>query len=108
MTLKTSILTDLDNNFLNPDEFGDAVTYHNRDSKEKTINGIFDDEFTQVNPVTGAVETTKPQIQVKSSDVADAVVAVETITRNGTTYYIIDILPDGTGMTILILSEHAI
>ena len=98
------MLTDLDDVFLATDEFADAVTYRNQYSEEETINGIFDEPHEEVNPVTGMVETTAPQIEVKSSDVVDAVQR-ETITRDGTTWYIIGIHPDGAGMTILILSQ---
>jgi len=106
MTLKEDILTDIADVFLDTDEFADEGVWCNRYSEEKTINGIFDDEYEQVNPATGMIETTAPQFQVATSDI-DGMLRSETVTIGGTTYYIIGIHPDGTGMTTLILSEDA-
>jgi len=106
MTLKADLLTDLDCMF-DTDEFADEVTYTNRYGYAKAVNGIYDAAFEALNPATGSVEATAPQIQVKSADVA-GVRKNETILREGTTWYITGIHPDGTGVTILVLSEDAI
>lgn len=107
MTLKADMLTDIDDIFMDTDEFADEAVWVDSGDDSHTINGIFDDESQQINPATGIIETTAPQFQVASSGIS-GIARNETLTVNETTYYIIGIQPDGTGMTILLLSKDAI
>lgn len=100
MTLRTDITSDLDT-FLNSDEFATSVTYNSA-----TINGIFDDAYKGINMTTGEVESTDPQVIVKSGDVS-GIEHGDTITINSITYYVIGIHADGTGITTIILSRDA-
>ena len=100
MTLKTDILNDLPT-FLDTDDFAVSITYNS-----KSIAGIFDDEYKGVNPLTGEIEATAPQVIVKISDVS-GIVHGSVLLINSTTYYVISIRPDGTGLTTLILSKDA-
>ena len=68
------------------------------------ISVIFDNDFRAVNMADGVIESAGPQAVCKSSDVASAVHG-DTLAISGTTYNIIGIEPDGTGMTTLILSK---
>lgn len=100
MTLKSDITSDLDT-FLDTDEFAVSITYNST-----TIKGIFDDEYKGVNALTGEIEATAPQAIVKTSDVS-GIAHGNTLTINSTTYYVIGIQQDGTGLTILILSKDS-
>jgi hypothetical protein len=100
MSLKTQMAADLDA-FLNVDEFGVGATFKGAD-----INVIFD-QAGVIQPIGGAVfETSTPQCLAKTADVP-GVVQGDTIVIDMVTWYITQILPDGTGMTKLILSEVA-
>lgn len=83
----------------------DAV-YTPQGGAASAIKVIFDNEYRAVNIETGQVESAGPQATCKTSDVANAKHG-ETLVINSTTYYIIEIQPDGTGFTILILSRNA-
>lgn len=99
MTLKAQLLTDLSDVFLNTDEFADSATFTHGGSPA-TIKGIFDNEYLAVQ----GVESLYPVFRTATSDVADAA-HNDTLVINGTTYYITGIQPDGTGVTLLILSK---
>lgn len=100
MTLKADITSDL-TTFLNADEFAVSITYNSA-----TIKGIFDDEYKAVNQLTGEVEATAPQVVVKTSDIS-GIAHGNPLTINSTTYYVIGIQQDGTGLTTIILSRDA-
>jgi hypothetical protein len=98
MTLKDDLLTDLDDLFLNNEEFAVDVIY-----AAVTFQGIFDDGFIDSADDGIAVESTAPQVQVKTTDVAAASLG-DNITVDGTVYKIIGKQPDGTGMSLILLS----
>jgi hypothetical protein len=97
-TFKEDLITDLDDVFLDNEEFAVDVIYNS-----VTFQGIFDDEFIGAVDERLAVESTAPQVQVKTSDVTGALHG-ETITVGSVDYKIAGIQPDGTGMTIILLS----
>ncbi len=98
MTFKNDLTNDLDI-FLNSDEFAVDVTYNSA-----TIQGIFDDEFTSAVEGEMGIESSVPQVLVKTSDVPN-VAHNETMTINSVVYNVIGIQPDGTGMTLILLSQ---
>ena len=69
-----------------------------------TIQGIFDNEYLAGSVMGIGVESRGPQCWVKDSDVS-GIVQGDAWTINSTTYYVRSIEPDGTGMTLLILSK---
>lgn len=81
--------------FFSTDDFAVAATYDG-----STVNGIFDHEYVEVENVEGE----RPVFLCASSDVSGAAHG-ESITIEGTAYTIAGIQPDGTGLTLLILSE---
>ena len=97
-TFKDDLTNDLDV-FLNSDEFAVDVTY-----LAGTIQGIFDAPFKSAVEGEMGIESTLPQVLVKTSDVASAVHG-QTMTINSVVYQISGIQPDGTGMTSILLSE---
>lgn len=98
MTFKDDLTNDLDV-FLNSDEFAVDVTYN-----AATIQGIFDAEFSSAVEGEVGIESTVPQVLVKTSDVPN-VAHNETMTINSVVYSVIGIQPDGTGVTLILLSE---
>ena len=100
MTLKADILTDLDTVFMNTDEFADTATF-THGGAPSSVKGIFDNEFITAQ----GVETLTPVFRCATTDVSTAVHG-DTLVISGTTYYIIGIQPDGTGITLLILSRE--
>jgi hypothetical protein len=99
MTFKDDMLSDLDETFFDNEEFAVDITYN-----AGTIQGIFDDEFASAVEGEMGIESTVPQVQVKSADVSSATHG-ELMTINSVVYKIIGIQPDGTGMTLLLLSK---
>jgi hypothetical protein len=97
-TFKEDLTNDLEI-FLNSDEFAVDVTYLG-----DTIQGIFDDEFSSAVQGEMGVESTVPQVLVRTSDVPNVAHSQE-MTINSTVYKVIGIQPDGTGMTLLLLSK---
>ena len=98
MTLKDQIITDLDV-YVNPDEFGDAITYTPTGGDAVTIYGIFDADYSAFSPFDGEVATSEPSVLCKTSDVA-AIKTNEPMVIEGVTYRINGPgEPDGTGMT---------
>jgi hypothetical protein len=97
-TFKDDLTNDLEI-FLNSDEFAVDVTYLGN-----TIQGIFDDEFSSAVQGEMGVESTVPQVLLRTSDVPN-VAHGETMTINSVVYQVIGIQPDGTGMTLILLSE---
>ena len=98
MTFKDDLTNDLDI-FLDDDEFAVDVIFNS-----VTIQGIFDNEFIEAVEGEMGIETTVPQCQFKTSDVSTAVHG-DTMIINSIDYNIIGIQPDGTGMTLILLSE---
>lgn len=100
MTLKSDTATDIDT-FLSTNEFAVSYTYNSN-----VFTGIFDDAYKGINLATGEIESTEPQIIVKSSNVS-GIEHGNTLIINSITYYVIGIHPDGTGLTTLTLSKDA-
>ncbi len=98
MTFKDDLNDDLDI-FLDDDEFAVNVIF-----KSNTIQGIFDNEFIASVEGEIGIESTIPQGQFKTSDVSSAVQG-DTMTINSIVYNIIGVQPDGTGMSLVLLSE---
>jgi hypothetical protein len=111
MTLKTQIMSDIDSAFLNTDEFADEAIWIKVTSEGppvvcelKTISGIFDEAFNAVDINGQAIEGSVPTF-LASSAAVDGIADGDTITIDGQVWNVIGRQPDGTGMTLLILSE---
>lgn len=102
-TLKEDMAEDLDT-FLNDDEFADEFVFSR---SGVTINCIFDDAFAVGIEGEQGVETSEPQAVAKDSDVT-GIVQGDTLTRVSTSivYNVIKPMPDGTGMTVVLLSQN--
>ncbi len=100
MTLKTTIASDLGNVFFNTDDFAEAFVFSR---SGLTVNGIFDNDFAVI---VDSVETTRPVLQLQDSDIT-GIRHGDTFTRVTTSvvYNVVGNEPDGTGATLVILSE---
>ncbi len=100
MTLKDLIATDIKNIFLNTDDFADEFV---NARTALTISTIFDNEF-QV--IIDDVETTAPAITVADVDIPGVLHGdIFTRVEDSTVYNVTGIQPDGTGATVLVLSQ---
>lgn len=87
-------------------DFAVDAAFSHAGGAASNIKIIFDNDFKAINLITGEVELAGPQAICKTSDVSTAIHG-DTLVINSITYYIIGIQPDGTGITILILSRDA-
>lgn len=92
------ITTDLAT-FLNSDELGDVATYNGN-----SINVQFFNEYEAAALFELEVEVTKPFCIAKDTDIT-GIAHGSTITIKSVAYKVIEIQPDGTGLTQLILSK---
>jgi hypothetical protein len=91
--------------FVSVDDFGVSAIF-TRGSTTKTISGIFDNEFIEVDAGGGVpFAMQQPKFMVRSSDVV-GVVEDDTLVISSVTYKIKVVQPDGTGMTNLILEKQ--
>ncbi len=125
MTFKDDLLTDLDT-FVDSDDFATEFVYTSlkkildeddlgilsetggsilaEQGVATTITGVFDNAF---EVVLKGIATTAPMVLVKDSDVV-GIAKKDTFTNTDTSvvYYVVDMHPDGTGMTYVILSQN--
>ncbi len=80
--------------------FAVAATYNGT----TTVNGIFDDEYFEVGIGTPGVEGSQPSFICRAADVSAAVQG-DTLLIGSTTYTVVNVQPDGTGMIRLVLRE---
>lgn len=89
--------------YFDAEVFGDSATY-THGATPATITVLLDAPTDAQNLATGEVEITAPVAWARTADVSSASHG-DTLVVSGTTYYIIGVQPDGTGVTRLILSE---
>ena len=90
--------------FFDSDDFASSATFTDVSAgTSSTVKGIFDKESVeQAIGEAGLIEEV-PVFTCKTSDVSDATFN-DTLVIDSTTYYIKEILPDGTGVTRITLS----
>ena len=101
-------MIDLDlESFFDIDAFAQIATYTRLGYPAIQIRVIFDSEYSVSEgvgePGTGVAS---PQAHCKTADVGYASHG-DTLAVDGTTYYVQEVRPDGTGVTTLILSRDA-
>lgn len=89
-------------------DFAVDAVYTPQGGPASTIKVIFNNEYNRVVDINGfaGIESSAPQAVCKTTDAANARHG-DTLVINGTTYYIAEIMPDGTGITVLALSRDA-
>ena len=91
--------------FFDADEFGVAATYTPSGGSTATVNGIFDNEFFEVEAGGEiAVAMEQPRFTCRTSDVSTAAEG-DSITINSIAYTVRVVQSDGTGVTVLVLEE---
>ena len=81
----------------------DRVRYFNPAGVPKLILAIYQAPNSQITINDVMYESTKPSFIVKQADVEDAAHGCR-LDRGTTSYYVVDIQMDGTGLTTLIVS----
>jgi hypothetical protein len=93
------------------EELGEDVTFHLSGGNTVECKAIFDNEFLAAEMFGLVVETSGPVLSCKSSDIEDVAVGdtVE-VTEYGnteaTTFSIVQLQPDGTGQTLVVLGYY--
>jgi hypothetical protein len=89
--------------FVAVDDFGVAATYTPAGGSASTVNGVFDNDFVEVD-TGGSVTFAQQQatFMCRTADVSSAAEG-DAITISGENYIVRIVQPDGTGMTNLIL-----
>lgn len=98
-TDRLDMLDDWDEVIFTPDD-----SYPTRTDKTIKINGIFDREYIELN----GMESFKPVFVGSTSDLENAKhkKGNSMIEFNSTKYKVVDVEPDGTGITMLRLQEN--
>lgn len=91
--------------FFNTDGFGEEFTYTPKVGAAVTLVGIFDDAYFAAQGGEVEVAGSQPRIQYETAKIADAPVYGETVTARGVDYTIVEVQPDGTGTSTLILER---
>jgi hypothetical protein len=90
--------------FFDTDDFAKSATFTDVSAgTSSTVKGIFDKESVEQSVGEAGLIEEVPFFTCKSSDVSDATFN-DTFVIDTVTYYIKEILPDGTGMTRFTLS----
>jgi hypothetical protein len=94
--------------FLNSDEFGVDASYTPLAGGGPTaIKAIFDAAAQALEiGLEVAIQSTAPQVWVRTSDLASGGRQGDTFVIDGTTYKAVDVQPDGTGMTRVMLEKQ--
>jgi len=100
MTLRARIVSDINDVFMNTDHFADDFV---NARTGLTISVLFDKEFVTI---IEDVESLTPAIACADSDILGVLHGdVYTEVSTSTAYNVIGIQPDGTGLTLLLLSQ---
>lgn len=91
---------------LSVDDFGTLAVYR-RSGVNYSVAGIFDNAYIPVD--IGEVEytSTVPEFTVRTADLPNGATAGDLLTVNGTQYTVVNVEPDGTGVTRLRLKAPA-
>jgi len=91
--------------FFDTDAFAQTAVYTHLGYPATQIPVIFDSEYSVVQEIgEPGMGVPTPQALCKTADVENASRG-DTLVVNGTTYYVQEVRPDGTGITTLILSR---
>lgn len=82
-------------------DFGTTITK----ADASTFTAIFENQFIEAGGAIREVESANPVLICRSTDVSD-LVHDSVLTFNSSTFHVIGIEPDGTGMTYLQLEKQ--
>jgi len=87
-------------------DFGVAATYR-RITTDSTVNGIFDNEFVQVEVAEVPYDSTEPVFYCRTADLPSGYTVGDRLTVSSVAYTIREFQPDGTGVSKLRLEAQA-
>lgn len=91
--------------FLDVDDFGTAASYTPSGGSAATVNGIFDNDFIEVDAGGGVgVALQQPRFHCRTADVSSGAEG-DALVVSGVNYTIRIVQDDGTGMTMLVLEK---
>lgn len=93
--------------FTNPDEFGAIASYTVAGGSPVALEGIFDDDYQLLGAFDNApgIEGSSPVFHVVTSDLPAGYANGDAVTVNSINYTVVELMPDGTGLTILRLQK---
>lgn len=91
--------------FFDVDDFGVAATYR-RGVTNSTVNGIFDNEFVQVEVGEVPYDSTEPVFYCRTADLPAGFTVGDRLTVSTVPYTIREFQPDGTGVSKLRLEAQ--
>ena len=92
--------------FFDTDDFAAASNYTPLGGSASTVNGIFDNEYFEVDPLSGVgVVSAQPRFVCTTADLPSGAASGDAITIDGTAYTVRVIQPEGTGVTSLVLEK---
>ena len=93
--------------FFDTDDFATASSYTPSGGSASTVNGIFDNEFFEVDPMTGlGVVSAQPRFLCATADLPGAAAGGDAITISAVAYTVRVIQAEGTGVTTLVLEKN--
>lgn len=92
--------------FVGIDDFGVAATYTPSGGAASTVNGIFDNDFIEIDAGGGVgVAMQQPRFHCRTADVSSAAEG-DALVVNTVSYIIRIVQDDGTGMTMMVLEKQ--
>ena len=93
--------------FFDTDDFATASSYTPSGGLASTVNGIFDNEFFEIDPLSGVgVVSAQPRLVCTTADLPSGAASGDAITIDGTAYTVRVIQPEGTGVTTLVWGKN--
>jgi hypothetical protein len=109
VTFKNQMETDLDEGFFTTSDFSVASTWTPAGQSSKTVNGIFDRNFVDVELQETIIQEYQITFQCQSSDLTSPAQITEgdTMAIDGTTYVVVNEETDGTGSSLIKLKASS-
>ena len=86
--------------FFDTDDFATASSYTPSGGSASTVNGLFDNEFFEVDPLSGVgVVSAQARFICTTADLPNGAAAGDAITIDSTAYTVRVIQPEGTDIT---------
>ena len=87
------------------DGFGQAVSFTDSSGETVSCTAIFDNGFSAPQIGDLVIETTDPVLTCKTSDIS-GIESGDSVTVESITYKVIQIQPDGTGISTVFLGKN--
>jgi len=99
---------DIENVFLNQEEFAEIGEYHYYDGTVVIVNGIFDNDYIEADVNASArIQTLNPRFLISTRKLPKATKQNDFIIIRGKNYRVVERHDDGTGITDLYLQHNS-